>query len=288
MDYCRCCDFQGDTGVSPRFEAIKLADIQPVLGGCLRGPEDPRDYLMLCGSHLGAASLPTKVDLRYLCSPVENQRELSSCTANACVGALEMLEKQQGIPQEDLSRLYVYWNTRILDGSVDKDQGAYLSTSMRAIQKHGACLESMWPYDPTEVFSRPHDQCYADGALRQTLEYARVSQGYGIKAALAEGFSVVFGMMLRTSFSKVNKTGQVPIPKKREKSTGGHAMLIVGYNMRKSTYIVRNSWGAHWGHHGYCYVPFQMVDDPRMSWDFWVARKIEEPAKSYKIHKPNI
>jgi hypothetical protein len=40
------------------------------------------------------ARLPKKIDLQAKCSPVEDQGQLDSCTANSLVGALEFLEKK--------------------------------------------------------------------------------------------------------------------------------------------------------------------------------------------------
>ena len=51
--------------------------------------------------------LPAAVDLRPLCSGVEDQGALGSCTANALVGNLELLEKKAGKPVANLSRLFV-------------------------------------------------------------------------------------------------------------------------------------------------------------------------------------
>ncbi len=261
-----------------------MPNTPPIIGGCIRSLEDKRDFRILCG----ISRLPKSVDLRSLCSPVENQRHLNSCTANACVGAMEMLEKKQNIKQLDLSRLYVYYNTRLLDNSINKDAGAYMGSAMKAIRQNGACLESMWPYDPSKVFNKPTQKCYSDGARRQSVEYARVNQGYSVRTALAEGFPVVFGMMLTESFNHVaGKTGIAPMPKKNAALLGGHAMLIVGYDINKKMYLVRNSWGKRWGKKGYCYIPFAMIDNPKMSWDFWVVRSIEDPENTYKIHRPN-
>ena len=143
---------------------------QPKIGGCVRGPENAKDFKMLASA---GRTLPDKTNLQQFCSPVENQRQLNSCTANAAVGALEILERKQGIPQVDLSRLFVYYNTRVLDGNVDADVGAYISNSMKAIKLHGACLETMWRYDVSQVFTRPGGKCYSDGLGRQAMEYAR-------------------------------------------------------------------------------------------------------------------
>ena len=46
--------------------------------------------------------LPGKVDLSPKCSPVEDQGDLGSCTANALAGALEFLEDVDGIPFKDV------------------------------------------------------------------------------------------------------------------------------------------------------------------------------------------
>ena len=253
------------------------------IGGCRRGPEDPRDFKVM----FSAAPLARKVDLRNLCSPVEQQDQLSSCTANAVVGAMEMLERKQGLPQRDLSRLYVYWNTRALDGSTDKDAGSYISSAMKAVKANGACLESIWPYNVRSVFSKPTALAYRDGMLRQAVEYARVAQGQGVLQALNGGLPVVFGTMLYESFETVTgRTGIVPVPAPGEPQVGGHAMLIVGYDLDARTYLVRNSWGSKWGLAGYCKMPFELVDNPAVSWDFWTVRSIEKPPVGYKVVRP--
>ncbi len=67
--------------------------------------------------------LPKFVDLRESCSKVEDQGSLGSCTAQALAGNLEFLEKSK----KNLSRLFIYYNERDLEGTVNEDSGAYLS-----------------------------------------------------------------------------------------------------------------------------------------------------------------
>src|SRR5450756_493078 len=62
--------------------------------------------------------LPTSVDLRPTCSKVEDQGQLGSCTGNALVGALEFLEKKDKVPYIELSRLFVYYNERVIEHGV--------------------------------------------------------------------------------------------------------------------------------------------------------------------------
>ncbi|HEX9318312.1 MAG TPA: hypothetical protein VF884_05190, partial [Nitrososphaeraceae archaeon] len=59
-------------------------------------------------------SLPSKQDLRKWCSPIEDQKSLGSCTANAGVGMVEYFEKRAEGKYIDASRLFLYKVTRNL------------------------------------------------------------------------------------------------------------------------------------------------------------------------------
>src|SRR3954470_14289141 len=67
---------------------------------------------------LGA--LPTSVDLRPNCPPIYNQGELGSCTANAIAAALEFDQMKEQLPKIFTpSRLFIYYNERAMEGTVD-------------------------------------------------------------------------------------------------------------------------------------------------------------------------
>ena len=67
-------------------------------------PDLPDHRDILYGAvHRVAARLPASVDLRRGCSPVEDQGDLGSCTGNALAGAVEFLEKKDGIPLVNVS-----------------------------------------------------------------------------------------------------------------------------------------------------------------------------------------
>lgn len=61
-------------------------------------------------SNGAGTALPPVVDLRKWCSAVEDQGNLSSCTANGVVGIYEYTgNRLYGGGYKDLSRLFVYW-----------------------------------------------------------------------------------------------------------------------------------------------------------------------------------
>src|SRR5882762_1523343 len=100
-------------------------------------------------------TLPATLDLRAQCSAVENQGALGSCTANALVGNLEFLEKKAGHSVTNLSRLFVYYNERAMEGTINDDAGAMIRDGVKSLVKLGVCSERKWPYKIAKFTSKP-------------------------------------------------------------------------------------------------------------------------------------
>ena len=236
---------------------------------------DHRDHPFLLGVHKPAA-LPVRVDLRPECSPVEDQGALGSCTANALVGALEFLEKKQGQRNAtDLSRLFVYYNERVIENTVGQDAGAMLRDGIKALAKQGVCSEAKWPYAISKFKARPTPACFTEATKHKISSYQRLQTIEDMRGCLAAGFPFVFGFTVYESFesSSVAKSGMLNMPKKSEKVLGGHAVCAVGYDDVRKRFTVRNSWGTDWGLRGYFTMPYEYVADRNLSDDFWTIRK---------------
>jgi C1A family cysteine protease len=207
------------------------------------------------------AHLPSSVDLRPKMPPVVDQGQLGSCTANAIGSGLREYQLLQAGNYTQLSRLYLYWHERALEGTIGEDSGAMIRDGFKVLQQNGIAPEKDFPYDISTFTHTPLSQAEQDAAAFKISEYHRITTLDGVKAALAEGLPVVIGMSVYESFEseKVAATGIVPIPRKSEQNLGGHAVLIVGYDNRKKKFIVRNSWGTGWGDKGYCYIPFSFI-----------------------------
>jgi len=237
---------------------------------------DFRDHRLKAGSpFLTAVALPASVDLRAQCSTVENQGQIGSCTGNAIVGALEVLETKAGGEFIDLSRLFVYWNERNLEGTVNQDAGAYIRDGIKVVASLGVCAETLWPYDETRWDERPGHAAFVEATKHRVTEYARVDQSeLQIRSVLASGFPIVFGMSVYDSFMSdaVAATGVVPMPAVTESCQGGHAVLAVGYDDDKQAVRVRNSWGKDWGEDGNFWLPYAYLTHPDLASDLWVVR----------------
>ena len=220
-------------------------------------------------------ALPTKVDLRTQCSPVEDQGQLGSCTANALVGALEFLELKNKVSFSDLSRLFVYYNERLIENTVNSDSGAMIRDGIKTLASQGVCSEPEWPYVITKFKSKPTSKCYTDALGHKISLYQRLNTLSDMKNCLAAGVPFVFGFTVYDSFesSTVAKTGVVNLPAKTEKVLGGHAVCAVGYDDSTNRFIVRNSWGTSWGQKGYFTIPYDYLANRNLSDDFWQIQK---------------
>jgi len=246
------------------------------------GLPDIRDYRLA----LHNAEVAPEVDLRTtgLLPPVWDQGQLGSCTAHGAGAAYSFdLAKQGEEKGFTPSRLFVYYNTRVIEGTPNEDSGATITDVIKSLNKTGAPPETDWPYDINKFTQKPPTQAYADGTLREAVKYARVGTTVNeLQACLTAGTPVVIGFTVYDSFESeaVASSGDVPLPRKTEQIQGGHCVLVVGYTVRNGqpVWICRNSWGADWGDNGYFYLPQSYLTNPNLASDFWTVQSVSSPS----------
>ena len=245
--------------------------------GCILDVPDARDVRYV--PPVDTATLPESVDLRALCPPVYDQGSLESCTANAIGAAIEYNQMQTGKSSFVPSRLFIYFNERVLEGSIKQDAGAMIRNGIKTVVRLGAPPEDVWAYDESAVFTQPHPDAYAAAKLDLVTVYCRVGQTLPLmQACLMEGFPIVFRYTCFPSMDHTWDDGVISMPGPAQPEDGGHCMLIVGYNNANRTFLVRNSWGTQWGQQGYGTMPYDYILSPQWTTDLWTIRSVTERA----------
>ena len=215
---------------APKKTAPKKAAPQPPQKfgfGWMPDLPDQRD-LMYSAPMMVMKKLPAKVNLQSKCPPVYNQGALGSCTANALSAAFEFSRKKQKLKDFMPSRLFLYYNERALQNTVNSDSGAYIRDGIKTLNVNGICPEKEWPYIIEKFAEKPPQKCYDDAVVCTIKSYQRLMNTNlaQLKSCLSEGFPFVFGFTVYESFEsqEVAETGMLSMPKPDEKVIGGHAV----------------------------------------------------------------
>lgn len=227
---------------------------------------DIRDYIY---TPTGETLRPV-VDLREWAGLIEDQLSIGSCTGNAIVSAYELMVKRL-YPEywTDLSRLFVYYNARIYEGTIDEDSGASIKNALRGLSKYGVCKESLWPYDPSKFIVAPSNEAYTEALHRKIVKYERIATIEGILDAINTNYPVVVGVMIYDSFLDLNKENYVM--SNEGQLVGGHALNLVGYDLTAKQFLIENSFGSSWGSNGYCQMPFDYATENLLeNWIYYI------------------
>jgi C1A family cysteine protease len=214
-----------------------------------------------------------EVDPRADLPDVFDQGQLGSCTANAVAGAVEYDAKLNGSDPGLLSRLWIYYYERKIEGSpADKDTGAQGRDGFKVCKTIGVPLEKDWPYDIAKFSEEPQASLADEARQHRISNYRSVPRNLdSMRAVLSNRQTIAFGFTVYESFESpdVAKTGIVPMPTRNERTLGGHEVLLVGYLKNEPNYgLVRNSWGTGWGLQGYFLMPWAYIVDANLASDF--------------------
>lgn len=222
----------------------------------------------------GQKELRQIVDLREWASPVQDQLDLNSCSAVAVTDAYELaVNRLYPTKAAELSKLFIYYNARLLEGVEVIDDGATLRSTLKAGAHFGLCSEDLWPYNFANMNIKPTPECYRDGSYRVIPKYERLYDLQSILSAINDNYSVVIGLQLYNEFINLTEDNYtVSLPEYDSKKLGSHAMSLVGYDLEKKILLAKNSFGKKWGLDGYCQIPFQYVQSNFFEqWKFDIA-----------------
>lgn len=297
------------------------------LAGWKKQSNDVRDEPFRLKLHSGFFKVAASWDNRPICSPIEDQGNLGSCTAHMFAALVEANEVKRTKPQLlsvvaaaaataqvatsnvvvqadgsitfttkivpsvvvptptptptpskliRASRLFQYYATRKIEGTITEDAGATIRDAIKTGAKYGVVDETLWAYDTSKFTVNPPSTVWTTAATHLVTSYHSIADGdiATMKSVLAMGYLVGFGFQVYDYFmsSDMAKKAVLPVPGVNEQLQGGHAVALVGYDDAKNAFLVRNSWGTSWGLGGYFWMSYDYVKNTALASDFWVIQ----------------
>jgi hypothetical protein len=223
-----------------------------------------------------------KRDLLLFSTPIKDQGERGTCVAFATMGQLElMLNRPLREYAPDFSEQYAYWMSKQLANVGPYEEGSIPFKMIKAVTLYGVPAEQAWPYQRVPWYSDPnHPECnQLDPSMGMPTDCITGGQASPaaramgrvkfenprelgtspehIVGALSMGIPVQVGLMIYAQAwgmpmmggampSAHFYQGRVLMPDLAvDMPIGGHAVLIVGYDLDTKEYIFKNSWGTN-------------------------------------------
>lgn len=219
--------------------------------GAIFSPNDVRDYRLVASTI--ATSYPASFEIENM-PEVKNQGKVGSCVAHAISTVIEYHSRKYGDDNRPMSVGYIYGNRK---NTTHTGEGMITRDAVAVTCEYGDVPHELFPYNrevPEIItkFNDDIDELYNFGYPQRFSSYYRITNDNEAKATLMKGNPIVMTM---TWYEDIRVIDGV-MTTKMEKQTGGHCMVIYGWN--ETGWLVQNSWGTGWGTKGRVIIPYDI------------------------------
>jgi hypothetical protein len=207
--------------------------------------------------------VPSSADLRrYFPSPGD-QGEQSSCVGWAAAYGVktyqEGVERGWNIEDDDhqFSPAYVYNQIAYPPGN--RMGGASYIDAFNVLTEQGALPLSEFGYNQWDCSTMPthNERSRANPYRIATWRRVNVMDTVEMKAQISSGFPVMLGIMVDNGLEYLGP-GEV-YSSYSGYSTGGHAVVAIGYDDARGAFKIFNSWGTGWGDNGCGWISYEAM-----------------------------
>lgn len=215
-------------------------------------------------------------------TPIKDQAGRGTCVAFASVALVETMLRENRNQFVDLSEQYIFWASKALEHDKPHTEDSEPVDMLRAMAAIGVPMEAAWPYEKRGWYDDKvhHPDCFA--AYRKNEDNIPIhcvtngdppsqarnaprlriagmktvpSSPEALTALLRRGIPVEVALDFYDGAWSFNhpesqpfKAGIVATPQPGDKKDGGHAVVLVGYDLDSQVYLFKNSWGTDdWG-----------------------------------------
>lgn len=256
------CSSNFDFDTSPRQEYTYDEDGDPVI----ENPDNTdTNGLGLAGGYCYGNSLPdaeiAEIDLEIdfpmsydisgFLPVVRNQGNQGSCVAWATGYYLKSFHENyedilDGVStNHEMSPAFIYNQIKV----AGCDEGSNVQRALDTLSASGIPAWDVMPYDENDCATQPDE-------IQKTLAIPNKIKSYHYldqdkvfeqtKAFLYNDQPVVIAIAIDRNYFGARDENGIYIYRKFKESSGGHAMLVVGYDDEMNAFKVVNSWGEGW------------------------------------------
>lgn len=267
------CSSNFDFDTSPRQEYTYDEDGDPVI----ENPDNTdTNGLGLAGGYCYGNSLPdaeiAEIDLEIdfpmsydisgFLPVVRNQGNQGSCVAWATGYYLKSFHENyedilDGVStNHEMSPAFIYNQIKV----ALCDEGSNVQRALDTLSASGIPAWDVMPYDENDCATQPDE-------IQKTLAIPNKIKSYHYldqdkvfeqtKAFLYNDQPVVIAIAIDRNYFGARDENGIYIYRKFKESSGGHAMLVVGYDDEMNAFKVVNSWGEGWGNKGFVWIDYK-------------------------------
>ncbi len=234
---------------------------------------------------------PRMLDLKMHQSEVKSQGLRGACTYFVITGLVESLIKKSTGQEIDLSEEYLAWAAKTKKKLRSEEEDSSVAVNAATVQDFGLMLEKDLPYQPSWFDKGFPCEGQKQKKNLDPICFAHAGPKSEQKSKIISGSSFEFRDIGSSSLDIVRELSAWKTPvtisilahakmwdesaqsgdlflnatskkncKKKPKSCTGHAALIVGFDLDKKIFFLKNSWGKEWGKLGYGTIPFDYID----------------------------
>lgn len=219
-----------------------------------QSPTDDRDYTL--GMYKLKRDYIKEIPKEYFSGfkpKVKNQGKSDMCMA---FQMSYVKDNQEGMIS---SPAWAFYQAHILDPRENKG-GLIPRIALKALMKFGILpndvLNVIGSFEKIEkaiLELKKKNPNITDEAKKYAIgSYARLHNEIEMKKAILEQDIIISGIPVYEGLIKAKDT--IGLPKKNEKSKGGHAVGLIGWN--EKGWVLLNTWSEKWGIHGLSILPY--------------------------------
>ncbi len=208
-------------------------------------------------------------------TPIRDQGACGACVAFATVAVVESrlaIERDEENPDHDLSEAGLYFGA-----GRSCAQGWWPENAMSYARTNGIGREKDFPYPGRDFAPVPiKPVAWVTGWENAgTSDHRRKAIAY--RGPVVAIIKVYEDFLQYGSGIYANAT---------ETYLGLHAVAVVGYDDDRRAWLIKNSWGPHWGEGGFGYIAYNACDiEGNVFWDPYVTSVLTaaEPAAAGRV-----